>query len=439
MRKPFDSPITAFLVLAAIALPIGAVDDRDPVWNETWTDKLKRDLFVKYDKFARPTEHFNTTRVSFDISFQHVSVNERKSTMTVNGWAFHTWSDEKLKWNKSLYGDIDHIHVGSHEVWQPDILLYNSGTANTVEYYGDVNCIVYHDGKVLWVPPAQYVALCDLDLRRWPFDTQVCNLRFGSWTFHGEQINLQPSDLYEDQDNMAVHNSEWTIVDINKTRVDKYYKCCKESYPHVDFQLTLKRNAGLYCNLLITPAVAVVFLILTTLLLSPWNEMKTRVCVITILTISLFFVYFGFTIPFTANPPFIVYFYSGCMLQVTLSLVVSVLIINMAQRPDCKPLPRILKLFLFSRCGKMLGLSDLIAGIESRKSMPLRELAEKLTEESSTNFASNITEDCDRQKILCGSPSTVQLEWSMAITAFDRISFIVIFVILGITGIVCLS
>lgn len=88
-----------------------------PVWNQTWTDRLKQDLFVKYDKFARPTQHFNTTVVKFDITLLYVDVasmrdittrNRRnfihvilqlaflfefqddfKSTITVNGWANH--------------------------------------------------------------------------------------------------------------------------------------------------------------------------------------------------------------------------------------------------------------------------------------------------------------------------------------------------------------
>lgn len=44
------------------------------MWNETWTDRLKQDLFVKYDKFARPMQHYNTTVVSFDITILHVDV-----------------------------------------------------------------------------------------------------------------------------------------------------------------------------------------------------------------------------------------------------------------------------------------------------------------------------------------------------------------------------
>lgn len=58
---------------------------------------------------------------------------------------------------------------------------------------------------------------------------------------------------------------------------------------------------------------------------------------------------------------FIVYFYSGCLCLVTISLIISVVVINMSKRVYCKPLPRNIKLCLLSWPGKVLGLSDFIS------------------------------------------------------------------------------
>lgn len=38
---------------------------------------------------------------------------------------FQAWKDEKLKWNASDYGGLKQAHLGIHEVWQPDVVLYN--------------------------------------------------------------------------------------------------------------------------------------------------------------------------------------------------------------------------------------------------------------------------------------------------------------------------
>lgn len=38
---------------------------------------------------------------------------------------YKVWTDSKLKWNENDYGGISVIKIGDHEVWQPDITLYN--------------------------------------------------------------------------------------------------------------------------------------------------------------------------------------------------------------------------------------------------------------------------------------------------------------------------
>lgn len=56
------------------------------LWNTTWTDKLKRDLLVNYDKFARPSEYYNTTKVSLSLSVKHLDLEESRGVLTVYGW-----------------------------------------------------------------------------------------------------------------------------------------------------------------------------------------------------------------------------------------------------------------------------------------------------------------------------------------------------------------
>lgn len=57
-----------------------------PIWNETYADALKRDLLMSYDKFARPTQHYNVTNVTVDLKIKHVDFDESTSIFTVYGW-----------------------------------------------------------------------------------------------------------------------------------------------------------------------------------------------------------------------------------------------------------------------------------------------------------------------------------------------------------------
>ncbi|XP_011167167.2 uncharacterized protein LOC105201028 [Solenopsis invicta] len=411
-----------------------------PIWNQTWTDKLKQDLFVKYDKYARPTEHFNATVVKFGITPFYFDVNDFESTVTVTAWVRLSWTDEKLKWDPEKYGKVDELIIENHEVWQPDIRLYNSGTSGTVEYYGDVPCTLNNTGEVVCVPPAKFIALCELDFRLWPFDTQDCYMKFGSWAHHGDQIDFVLYSKEElNEEDMIVKNSEWKVINMSTTREVTKYDCCPEPYHSISLEMSLKRNSALYYNILLMPAAAIVFLVLVTFWLPPQSEMKISVVVCTILIIAVFLGFLGFKVPLTTTLPHIVSFYSGCLCLETMSLVISIMVINMSKRIYCIPLPRNIRLCLLSWPGKLLGLSDLISVIKSRGSMPSQELRGKLTEESITISTSNISDDGDRQNIISPTKDITQLEWILAGTAIDRIAFGLFCLILAIMAIVCIS
>jgi len=47
---------------------------------------------------------------------------------------------------------------------------------------------LFPNGKVHWEPPAIYKSSCTIDVEFYPFDKQLCTLKFGSWTYDGYQV-----------------------------------------------------------------------------------------------------------------------------------------------------------------------------------------------------------------------------------------------------------
>ena len=43
-------------------------------------------------------------------------------------------------------------------------------------------------GRIRWEPPAIYKSSCHIDVEFFPFDMQMCHMKFGSWTYDGEQV-----------------------------------------------------------------------------------------------------------------------------------------------------------------------------------------------------------------------------------------------------------
>ncbi|KAL1122091.1 hypothetical protein AAG570_003497 [Ranatra chinensis] len=176
--------------------------------------------------------------------------------MTVNGWVRLMWEDEKLTWNPSDYGGLATLHLADHEIWEPDVVLYNSAVGNNVDHYGNTHCLAYPNGRILWVPPAQFSFFCDMDLTRWPFDTHTCSMKLGSWTYSGEQLDLQTDETRVD---VKVVVSEWDVVDVTKKRSSTYYACCTEPYVDIEFNVTVKRHSPSYHAVVINPAIGKIY------------------------------------------------------------------------------------------------------------------------------------------------------------------------------------
>lgn len=50
------------------------------------------------------------------------------------------------------------------------------------------NIVVKHNGSCLYVPPGIFKSTCKIDITWFPFDDQHCDMKFGSWTYDGNQV-----------------------------------------------------------------------------------------------------------------------------------------------------------------------------------------------------------------------------------------------------------
>lgn len=50
------------------------------------------------------------------------------------------------------------------------------------------NVVVKHNGSCLYVPPGIFKSTCKIDITWFPFDDQHCEMKFGSWTYDGNQV-----------------------------------------------------------------------------------------------------------------------------------------------------------------------------------------------------------------------------------------------------------
>lgn len=215
---------------------------------------------------------------------------------------FHSaqkWQDDKLRWNASDYGGLTSVHLAYHEIWQPDISLYNSASGSNIDNYGNTHCIIYTDGTVLWVPPSKFESFCSLNLKYWPYDSHKCSLVLGSWTYDGNQIDIVTDDPSINLE-ILIENNEWKITNHTSERNVKMYSCCEEPYVDIRFNVTIERRAPMYKAVVITPATVIILMTLAGFWLPAQSGEKILLNGINALIIVTFLIYFAQKLPIMA-------------------------------------------------------------------------------------------------------------------------------------------
>ena len=69
-----------------------------------------------------------------------------------------------------------------------------------------------------WSYPIITQTSCLIDVRLFPFDTQYCSLRFGSWAYNIDHVNLEPVSK-NNVGKYFMENGIWKMEDILVERV----------------------------------------------------------------------------------------------------------------------------------------------------------------------------------------------------------------------------
>ena len=203
--------------------------------------RLFQDLFKYYNKLERPVVN-ESLAVGVNIGLilqQLVDLDEEKGVLTTNAWLNLEWTDENLRWNASEYGGIKDIRLPTSLIWTPDIMLYNNANYKVDETYQTM-VVVSSDGNCLYFPPRIFKSTCKVDKTS---TEQRCNMKFGSWTYSGEFINLDKAGDSGDLSSY-ISNEKWEMIAVSAARNEVYYSCCPEAYQDVTFTIHIKKIDG---------------------------------------------------------------------------------------------------------------------------------------------------------------------------------------------------
>lgn len=156
--------------------------------------------------------------------------------------------------------------------------------------------VIYYTGTVNWYMPIIYRSSCIMEVTNFPWDQQICKMKFGSWSYDGTKVDFKNRSLTGDVSHF-LDNGEWELLGMPMRVHVIYYGCCPEPYPDVTFYIIIRRKPLYYIFNLVIPAV---FLTITTVLafyLPPESGEKVSLGVTVLLALTVFLLLVAETLP----------------------------------------------------------------------------------------------------------------------------------------------
>ncbi|XP_071955381.1 neuronal acetylcholine receptor subunit alpha-10-like isoform X2 [Antedon mediterranea] len=326
--------------------------------------RLVVDLLGGYNKRLRPiTNSSNSIDVYFTFKMkQIVDISERDQILKLNMHIFEHWFDEKLTWNPADYENIYEVRIPGSEIWIPDITLYNTGKSKDSDFMDKLlltNAVLRHDGLVrIASKPFIVHSICLLDITHFPFDYHECDLKFGSWTYDQQYLDLFNATaapiIYE-----LMENEQWKMLNTHFVRSVEQYLCCPDvSYVDVTCKIKLRRKPLYYIYNLVMP----IFLLSGLSMVGFWMPysvavVKASLCVTLILCLNVFMLIVAETMPRTSDHfPLIAQYYIAIMVLTSISTAMNVLILNIVDRGEncTSEVPDWLKVLTFIYLSKIV-------------------------------------------------------------------------------------
>lgn len=210
-------------------------------YNITDEDLLHKDLFTNYNNELRAGNDRDFP-LNVSMTFYLLAIKEfveATSKFSVNGVFMIQWRDERLSWNPAMYRNITQTMIPQSKIWLPTMVTSNPFEEAHGLGSDLVKVFLYSDGSCVWVIMQSFEVMCDANVKYYPFDKQFCSIRFGTYAFNSNWLNItfpnskidliyyEENGLWEIEDTLAIstvdRGSEEIVLGVYMKRRSTYY------------------------------------------------------------------------------------------------------------------------------------------------------------------------------------------------------------------------
>ncbi|CAL1539684.1 unnamed protein product [Lymnaea stagnalis] len=364
VKRAFRYCLVAFLSAVTLSkrgsssTPRAGLSYEDTIINKVLESYKMRTIY------SRPVLNVtDSMTVQFAVQLtQIMGLNEQDQVLTLNIWDQIRWRDDQISWDRRANGDVKDVRIPCENIWTPDIKLHNYADLRLKEHR-DALCIISHDGEVYHVPQVVYRSSCLIDVYVFPFDVQNCTLKFGSWTYNYDQLDLQ---FYENKSwidlTEYIESSSWSVNNVPAYRhVKQYTSTSNWSRVELQYHLIFQRRSALYNYILILPCILLTTITLVLFFIPPESPAKMQ------LGLAIFIAFFVLLRlleknlpPGASQMPLLGTYYCLNMILITLSSFLNVLIVDLTTHGQRTTTPPKIRKFFFNYLARCLRMNDLV-------------------------------------------------------------------------------
>ncbi|XP_059181176.1 5-hydroxytryptamine receptor 3A-like [Centropristis striata] len=259
--------------------------------------------------------------------------NEKDQKFVSSLWISMRWYDKALSWKTGDFCGIWEIPLSTTLVWKPDLTIEEM--IKTESALPNPYVRVDWDGEVYHRMSMVVTSTCKMEVYKFPFDVQSCDLSFKSITHPVWDVELvELRDLNRTKNwtqEMMRTGSEWLFVNlktVNET-VDNF----GFDRSMLVYTITMKRRSVLYVANFLLPVLFFFCLDLASFLISDSRGEKLSFKVTVLLAITVMQLILNEILPSTSDSvPLIAVYCIGMFGLMMLSLIETILVIYLMEK-----------------------------------------------------------------------------------------------------------
>jgi len=189
-------------------------------------------------------------------SFQSIDDVNMDFTVDVTLWL--AWSDPRLKFNHTQPVTLPGL---SQRVWTPDLYFTNEKQTRLHDFLKpNMYVRIYPNGTILMSTHASTTLVCPMNLRFFPLDVQICEIRIGSYSYIQERIQIEWSSAPVILQN-AVELAKFRLYDFKtEGKCGSNWTYASGTYPCIRAKFEFRRQIGYYLNNIYIPTGMIVLI-----------------------------------------------------------------------------------------------------------------------------------------------------------------------------------